>query len=644
MATDVGIRIGVDGEQEFKSSLSAINAQLKNLNTEMQSVVSSFEGMEDSEEAVTQKSELLQRTLDVQKQKMDLLSSQYERSKTRLAELSRELDFAVEKFGANSVEAGRAQRAYNRQAAEVNRLGSQMNATEADIRRMQRQLDDTANSVEDLSNEIEEAEGNTSSFGDTLKAAFLGGTIAGAVQSLAGSISSLVDETLEYRKIMGTLETSSEKAGYTADETAESFKQLYGIIGDEQQSATALANLQALGLSQEDLVKMTDAAIGAWATYGDSIPIDGLAESINETIQAGTVTGTFADVLNWAGTSEDDFNAALEACPDKASRVNLVMQELAQQGLTETADAWRQNNEDIVAMQEAEADLKDVTADFGALLTPLIAESKQGLADVLRGVLDLLNGSSPILPLLAGVATGIVGLALPALITNLTTSAKSITIVKTTFSALNAVLKANPIGIVITLLVSLATAFITAYKTNEEFRTAVDNTWNTIKNSVTENANMIIEKIKSLPDIFKQTGRSMINGVKEGMQNAWSSLQSWVSDKINWLTNKLTFWRNSKNEMSSGVGGSSRSIINGSHANGLSYVPFDGYIAQLHKGERVLTAGENRAYTDTKYGQRVQNIFHVQATIREESDIKRVARELYNLQKTDARGKGVVAT
>ena len=45
---------------------------------------------------------------------------------------------------------------------------------------------------------------------------------------------------------------------------------------------------------------MIDGTIGAWATYGDSIPIDSLAEAVNETIRTSKVTGTFADVLNWA--------------------------------------------------------------------------------------------------------------------------------------------------------------------------------------------------------------------------------------------------------------------------------------------------------------------------------------------------------
>src|SRR5699024_773480 len=114
-----------------------------------------------------------------------------------------------------------------------------------------------------------------------------------------------------------------------AEQTAQTYERLQSVLGDTQTAATATANLQAIGLSQEDLMTVTDAAIGAWARYGDSIPIDSRAESINETIQAGTVTGTFADVLNWAGTNEDDFNAKLEAANSTSERANIVLQELA---------------------------------------------------------------------------------------------------------------------------------------------------------------------------------------------------------------------------------------------------------------------------------------------------------------------------
>lgn len=131
------------------------------------------------------------------------------------------------------------------------------------------------------------------------------------VKALADGVVQITDSSKEYRTILGTLEVSSKQAGYTQEQTTEIYKKFQAVLGDTQKAATATANLQALKLSQEDLTVLMEQAIGAWATYGDSIPIDSLSESINETVQVGKVTGVFADALNWAGTSEDEFNEKL---------------------------------------------------------------------------------------------------------------------------------------------------------------------------------------------------------------------------------------------------------------------------------------------------------------------------------------------
>ena len=112
---------------------------------------------------------------------------------------------------------------------------------------------------------------------DSLKGMLMGGGVVVGIKELTGAILEVEESTREYRQIMGTLETSSAAAGYTAEQTAESYQRLYGVLGDTQTTATTVANLQAIGLSQEDLMVIIDQATGAWATYGDSIPIDGLA-------------------------------------------------------------------------------------------------------------------------------------------------------------------------------------------------------------------------------------------------------------------------------------------------------------------------------------------------------------------------------
>ena len=408
MTTDIGARIGIEGEKEFKSSLSAINSQIKNLNSEMQSTVAAFADMEDSEEAVTAASDVLQRSITAQQQKITLLNGQYDRSKTKLSQLGNELDNAIKEFGESSKEASKAQNAYNRQAAEVNKLGSEVNKATADLRAFERQLNDVGKRADNLGDDLSDAGKGFSDFGGKVKGAFAGGAVLGAVTGIADGISNIVDGSLEYNKIMGTLEVSSQKAGYTADQTAASYTQLYGVIGDEQQSATALANLQALGLEQNQLKQITDAAIGAWATYGDSIPIDGLAEAINETIQAGVVTGNFADVLNWAGTSEDDFNAKLEATNSKAERTQLVLDELARQGLPEAAAGWRENNAELVKMNEANAKLSSAMGELGLVFTPLVATFKTGLATMITGFVDLVEEAGETVDMVRNIGPNIV--------------------------------------------------------------------------------------------------------------------------------------------------------------------------------------------------------------------------------------------
>ncbi len=83
---------------------------------------------------------------------------------------------------------------------------------------------------------------------------------------------------------------------------------------------------------------------------------------------------------------------------------------------------------------------------------------------------------------------------------------------------------------------------------------------------------------------MKDAGKALFNGVWDGLKGIWSSISSWVSEKVSWLVDKLAFWRKGKKE------------TDGSKRTGLREVPFDGYVAELHKGEMVLTAAEANQY------------------------------------------------
>ena len=408
MPVDIGPKIGIDGEKEFRKELQNINQQLRTLGSEMKAVTSSFEAGDRSEEALAAKTDVLNRQIDAQKQK--------------LQQLQKGLDAATDKYGEADTKTLRWAQAVNDARTDLNRLESQLKSTTSEV-------DDLGDSMDNLDSGSLSFDGIMDSIGGLLGNMGLGGlssfltkgfavgsVISGATQ-LTGAITGLVDETEEYRKIMGTLETSSQAAGYTAEQTAAEYQLLYSVLGDNQTAATATANLQAIGLSQEDLITITNQAIGAWATYGDSIPIDSLAESINETIRAGTVTGTFADVLNWGSqegetfgvtmresteankewndavaaceTAEDYFNLALQDCQTEAERADLVMQAMAKQGLQESADAWKENNQDIIDTNTSQAEFEEAQARLAEKLTPV----KDAITDLGTAGFDFLADS-----------------------------------------------------------------------------------------------------------------------------------------------------------------------------------------------------------------------------------------------------------
>ena len=408
MPVDIGPRIGIDGEKEFRKELQNINQQLRTLGSEMKAVTSSFEAGDRSEEALAAKTDVLNRQIDAQKQK--------------LQQLQKGLDAATDKYGEADTKTLRWAQAVNDARTDLNRLESQLKSTTSEV-------DDLGDSMDNLDSGSLSFDGIMDSIGglfgnmglgglsSLLTKGFAVGSVISGVTQLTGAITGLVDETEEYRKIMGTLETSSQAAGYTAEQTAAEYQLLYSVLGDNQTAATATANLQAIGLSQEDLITITNQAIGAWATYGDSIPIDSLAESINETIRAGTVTGTFADVLNWGSqegetfgvtmresteankewndavaaceTAEDYFNLALQDCQTEAERADLVMQAMAKQGLQESADAWKENNQDIIDTNTSQAEFEEAQARLAEKLTPV----KDALTDLGTAGFNLLADS-----------------------------------------------------------------------------------------------------------------------------------------------------------------------------------------------------------------------------------------------------------
>lgn len=583
MAVNIGPKIGIDGEAQFRKEINNLIQQQKTLSSEMKAVTSAFDKNTSAEEKSSATSKVLTQQIEVQK--------------NRLQQLNDMLDKSTQKFGENDTRTLKWKEAVNSATAELNK--------------MERQLQDTGEEVDDAGEKF-------SSFGDVLKANLAADAIVSSIKGIASAIGDVVEQTQEYRKIMGTLETSSQAAGYSASETEAAYSRLYGVLGDDQTTATTVANLQALHLEQSDLLDLVDMVTGAWATYGDSIPIDSLAEAVNETIRTGTVTGTFADVLNWAGQSEDDFNASLASASDEAGRANLVMQAMASQGLADTAEAWRQNNQDLVGANDAQREFMDISSQFAERVAPAVNAVKDGFNDVLQALLDMTTGVdfaavaqgiqsafdylvSTVIPAVADavafvienkdfIIAAIAGIGAAFATWNVVSIVdklvKSFQAYKTATEGatvaqwlMNAAQNANPIGILITAIAALVAALVTLWVTNEDFRNAVIAAWEKLKSAVGAIVTALVGFFtQTIPDAFnhlktaavdivnnvKNAFSNLLDGIKRTVGNIADAIKNGIQTAIDFITGlpgKAVQWgRDFINGLADGIRGAIRAV------------------------------------------------------------------------------------
>ena len=109
---------------------------------------------------------------------------------------------------------------------------------------------------------------------------------------------------------------------------------------------------------------------------------------------------------------------------------------------------------------------------------------------------------------------------------------------------------------------------------------------------VHENWDLIKNKISSIFESFKNT----IKNLAEQIKSFFAKPFEYMSEAIAGAKEKVLDFARKIPGVKYLVGEKENiAKVNGSHANGLNYVPFDGYIAELHKGERVLTKDENES-------------------------------------------------
>ena len=240
MAVDIGPKIGIEGEKEFRDALKSMSTQLKTLDTEMKAVTSAFNANDSSQEKLSAQTDVLTRQLGLQENK--------------ISEIQKALDYARANYAENSNEVQRWQQALN-------------NAT-ADLNNTKKQLGELSGGVDDVGESMDEAGKKTSVFADVLKGNLVADAIKSGISALASATKELIGGAVEgyaeYEQLVGGVETLFKDSAGTVQDYANNAYKTAGLSANEyMETVTSFSAslLQSMGNDTAAAAEKADRAI-----------------------------------------------------------------------------------------------------------------------------------------------------------------------------------------------------------------------------------------------------------------------------------------------------------------------------------------------------------------------------------------------
>ena len=408
-----------------------------------------------------------------------------------------------------------------------------------------RALDDTANQAEDTSTRT-----NTALDGIGRAALGLGKLVVGAGVALGSAWVAAIEGSREYRTEMGKLDTAFVTNGHSSETATKTYRDLQAVLGDTAVSVEAANHLAVLTDNEKELQTWTDICTGVYATFGDSLPIEGLTEAANETAKTGELTGGLTDALNWAGIGEEAFQKKLDACSNEQERQKLIMDTL-NGAYKDASKQYQETNKDILEANKAQERLTSAFAELGRVGEPILTAIKNKVAEMVTAAVPhlenlikkvkdakkwLKDNKDTVDKWEAAIVGATVSVASFVLIlkwSSIMSKAKAALMgVRTAVLLLNAAMKANIIGLIVSLVIGLVAAFITLWKNNEGFRNFWIKLWDKIKSSCASAVKWIKSKFNDLKGVVSNVGKwfgDIKKSISDKIDGAWQSVKKAIN-------------------------------------------------------------------------------------------------------------------
>lgn len=266
---NIGPKIGIDGEAEFRKQIKEINSTYKVLEAQTKAVAAAFDATGDEQTKLEKSAEILQQQLQQLKTKEDLLNDAVDKANT--------------KFGENSLEAQRLRAALYDTQATILGLEKELSDTEE-------RLESAGEEMEDFSNDTEDAGEATLDFGDVLKANLLSDAIMSGLDKLGDLVkdfaSGMIDAAAEVRAENSQFAQTFGDLAAEATDSLEEISDATNISATRMQSSYTMiyAFAKTAGAESEAALDIATRAINAAAD--SAAYYDKSLEDVTETLQS----------------------------------------------------------------------------------------------------------------------------------------------------------------------------------------------------------------------------------------------------------------------------------------------------------------------------------------------------------------------
>lgn len=258
--------------------------------------------------------------------------------------------------------------------------------------------------IKNFQETIEDVGPQASKMGETVKNGFKkveqgAKTLADKVSGLSGKLKAMaaaavvaVEATEDFRDGMSKLKTTADSVGVSVDHAKSAFDAFYNVVGDNDSAFEATNNLLNMKLQGEGLAHAVDLISGAVIRFPDTLNIESLADSLQETVATGEATGQFAELLGRLGMDTEQFAESLAMYADESDRLDIALSALSVNGLADVTDAWKKENEAIMQSREAKRKMQESLSALSEDLIPVITKVSELARRALTGFTGMIKG------------------------------------------------------------------------------------------------------------------------------------------------------------------------------------------------------------------------------------------------------------